>query len=108
LGRFIAHNKVVAPLTPHLTFAGDRVYIRNDFELTCFGYTGDEGKAYEAEVNAATILDDVPDAPPSDAEGAALWKRGIEVARPVFERVIALKPDCAAATRAKSLLAKVN
>jgi outer membrane protein assembly factor BamB len=108
LGRFIAHNKVVAPLTPHLTFSGDRVYIRNDFELTCFGYTGDEGKAYEAEVNAATILEDVPDSPPSDAEGAALWKRGIETARPFLDRAIALKPESPAATRAKALLAKIG
>lgn len=108
LGRFIAHNKVVAPLTPHLAFAEDRVYIRNDFELTCFGYTGDEGRAFEAEVNAATILSDVPDVPPADTEAAVLWKKGILHARPFLEKVIVVKPDCAAATRAKALLEKVK
>jgi hypothetical protein len=88
--------------------AGDRIYVRNDFELTCFGYTGDEGRAYEAEVNAATILEDVPDAPPSDPEQAALWKRGILHAKPFLEKVIALKPDCPSAVRARDLLARVK
>jgi outer membrane protein assembly factor BamB len=108
LGRFIAHNKVVGPLTPPLTLAGDKAFLRSDAGLTCLGYTGDEGKAYEAEVNAATILEDVPDSPPSDAEGAALWKRGIETARPFLDRAIALKPESPAATRAKALLAKIG
>jgi hypothetical protein len=108
LGRFIAHNKVVAPLTPHLAMDGDRLYVRNDVELTCFGYTGDEGRAYEAEVNAATILEDIPETPPSDAGQADLWKKGIQHARPFLEKAIALKPDCAAAVRAKDLLARVR
>jgi outer membrane protein assembly factor BamB len=108
LGRFVAHNKVVAPLTPHLAMDGDRLYVRNDYELTCFGYTGDEGRAYEAEVNAATILEDIPDEPPADAEGKDLWKKGILHAKPFLEKAISLKPSCAAAARAKALLEKTK
>jgi len=45
----------------------------------------------------------IPDTPPADA---AQWRAGIEHARLFLERVIKLKPDCAAAKRAQSLLAK--
>jgi hypothetical protein len=88
--------------------AGGRVYARNDFELSCFGYTGDEGRAYEAEVNAATLLDDIAAEPPSDAAEAARWREGLSVCRPLLERVIRLRPDCEAAARARTLLGRVR
>jgi outer membrane protein assembly factor BamB len=106
LGRFLAHNKVVGPLTPHVAMAGDRLYLRNDQELLCVGYTGDEGRAYEAQVNAATILADIPDQPPADPQAAALWRQGIAHARPFLQRVIALSPSSEWATRAKALLSR--
>jgi outer membrane protein assembly factor BamB len=106
-GRFVAHNQVPAQLTPHPALAGDAVFLRNEEELMCFGYTGDEGRAYEAEVNAATLLADIEPAAPTDPAGAALWREGVERARSYLQKVIELRPASEAATRAKALLAQV-
>jgi len=106
-GRFIAHNEVAEPLTPHMTLAGTRVYLRNDMELICFDYTGEEGKAYEVEVNARTLLDDLGTEPPADAEQARSWRESLKLSKPYFERVIKLKPGSDTANRAKAMLAKM-
>ena len=106
-GRFIAHNEVAEPLTPHMTIAGTRVYLRNDMELICFDYTGDEGKTYEAEVNAKTLLDELGTDAPSDAAQAKSWRESLKLSKPYFERVIKLKPGTDTANRAKAMLAKM-
>ncbi len=65
-GRIIAQNGLPPRSNSALAFDGDRFYYRNSSELICVGYTGEEGKAYEAEVNARTILADLPaEAPPA-------------------------------------------
>jgi hypothetical protein len=107
-GRFVAHNKVLGLLSGHFALAGDRVYMRNDQELVCFGYTGEEGQAYEAERNAATLLEDIPANPPSDAAEAAVWREGLALCRPYLERVIRLKPGGETAGKAKDLLARLD
>lgn len=65
-GRIIAHNRLPGPLLAHPVFARNQTVLRTDYELICLGPTGDEGHAYESEVNArilSTWLDPVP--PPS-------------------------------------------
>lgn len=107
-GRFIAHNQVTEPLTPHMTLAGTRVYMRNDQELICFDYTGDEGRAYEAEVNARTLLDEIPANPPPGPKEAAAWRESLKLCKPYFARVVRLKPDSATAKEALQFLSKLR
>jgi len=38
------------------TFKDDKIYLRTFNSFMCLGYTGEEGKRYEAEVNARTVL----------------------------------------------------
>lgn len=38
---------------------GDRIYIRGYYGATCVGYTGDEGRRYEAVTVARNLLDDI-------------------------------------------------
>jgi hypothetical protein len=38
---------------------GDRLYLRGDRSMVCIGYTGDEGRNYEAQAVAETLLDQV-------------------------------------------------
>ena len=63
-GRTIAQNGLPPRTNSGLAFDGDRIYYRNTFGVICLAYTGDEGKAYEAEVNAKLILEDLPRRPP--------------------------------------------
>ena len=63
-GRIIAQNGLPPRTNSGLAFDGDRIYYRNTFGVICLGYTGDEGKAYEAEVNARMVLEDLPRRPP--------------------------------------------
>lgn len=59
-GRIIAQNGLPPRTDCAMAFDGDRIYYRNIFGLVCLGYTGEEGKAYEAEVNARFLLEDLP------------------------------------------------
>jgi hypothetical protein len=62
-GRMLAQNALPPRCDSPPAFDGDRFYYRAARDLNaliCFGYTGDDGKAYEAEVNAGTIMDDLP------------------------------------------------
>jgi hypothetical protein len=47
-------------------FEGDRMYIRGYRGVTCVGYTGDEGRRYEARVMAENVLDLVHSELPRD------------------------------------------
>jgi hypothetical protein len=64
-GRIVAHNRIHRALIPSFVYDEDRLYVRSQFYLHCIGYTGDEGKAYEAEVNARNILGDLAPRKPS-------------------------------------------
>ena len=59
-GRIIAQNDLPERTDSALAFDGDRIYYRNGQALLCIGYTGDEGRAYEARENARQLLDDFP------------------------------------------------
>ena len=50
------------------TFADDRSYLRTFNSLMCLGYSGDEGRRYEAEVNAYTVLGSIPVTRPDASE----------------------------------------
>jgi hypothetical protein len=58
-GRLIAQNALPPRSNSALLFDGDRMYYRNTFGMVCIGYTGDEGKAFEAEVNARFVMEDL-------------------------------------------------
>lgn len=70
-GRFVAHNKMEVALQSPPVFDEDRIYIRNEPFLTCLAYTGEEGRAYEAEENARRIFEDMRPAPPPAREALA-------------------------------------
>lgn len=53
------------------SFDGGSVYLRSMQSLTCIGYTGDEGRAYEARVTAAAALDCIFPDPPEP--GPPVW-----------------------------------
>jgi outer membrane protein assembly factor BamB len=63
-GRLVARNDLEPDTIPAPAFDGDRMYARTARALTCIGYTGDQGRAYEAEVVARTLMEDIPPAPP--------------------------------------------
>ena len=48
---------------------GDRIYLRGYYGATCVGYTGDEGRRYEAAVVARNLLDDIyPEKPQNNGK----------------------------------------
>lgn len=63
-GRLVARNDLEPDMVPAPAYDGDRMYARTAGALTCIGYTGDQGRAYEAEVVARTLMEDIPPAPP--------------------------------------------
>jgi len=63
-GRIVAHNEIDRSLTPSFVYDRDLLFIRGHFYVTCIGHTGEEGKAYEARVNAENILGDLAPAAP--------------------------------------------
>lgn len=71
-GRIVAQNKLEKFLTAHLAFDGDRIYARSDWFLTCIGYTGDAGRAYEAEENARQLLAELGPEKPQDKPAVAV------------------------------------
>jgi hypothetical protein len=66
-------------LSGGFTFDGDRLYIRGNKSLMCIGYTGDEGRAWEADRIATKLfrsnLYDPPDSAP-----ALVVKAGVNTA----------------------------
>ena len=67
-GMMVGHSIVERTWTAPPVFDGDRYYIRTDPALICVGYTGDKGRAYEADVNAWYMLGDLETGPLSDAK----------------------------------------
>ena len=65
-GLLVGQSHVERAWTSPPVFEGDRVYIRTDPSLLCLGYTGDEGRAYEADVNSLYIIGDLEAQPPAD------------------------------------------
>jgi len=55
-GFIVARNWLEPTWNTVPVFDGDRTYIRTDGSLVCLGYTGDEGRAYEANENARYLL----------------------------------------------------
>lgn len=108
VGRYIAHNRVPAVLTPHITLDGTRVYVRDDRELACYDYTGDEGRVYEAEVNASTLLQQIGTEPPADAALADAWLKSLRLSKSCLETIVELKPGSDTASRIKVLLDKLQ
>ena len=43
---------------------GNRIYVRGYYGVTCIGYTGDDGRKYEAVTVARNLLDDIYSGPP--------------------------------------------
>lgn len=58
-GLLVGKSLVEKSWTGPPVFEGDRIYIRTDPSVVCIGYTGREGRAYEAEVNARYMLGDL-------------------------------------------------
>ena len=75
-GRIVAQNGLPPRTNSGLTFDGDRIYYRNTFGIICLGYTGEEGKAYEAEVNARLIMEDLPPERPRTVEAVEIPPEG--------------------------------
>lgn len=65
-GLLVGKSQVEKSWTGPPVFEGDRIYIRTDPSLVCIGYTGDEGRAYEADVNARYMLGDLESQAPED------------------------------------------
>jgi outer membrane protein assembly factor BamB len=67
-GRLVSRNKLDSNMIPSPTFDGDRMYARSAGSVTCIAYTGDEGRFFEAETVAKTIMEDIPPSPPKAGE----------------------------------------
>ena len=55
----------IEPLHGGMACDGDRLYVRAIRSLTCYGHTGDEGRAYEARIVAQEILSNYAVDPPA-------------------------------------------
>jgi hypothetical protein len=66
-GHILACSEVDLTCTTAPVFDGDRIYIRTNPALLCIGYTGEDGRAYEANENARYLLNELEVAPPDDA-----------------------------------------
>ena len=55
-GQIIARNRIEGMGGPP-AFDGDRIYLRARDAMMCIGYTGDEGRGYEAQTVAAALAD---------------------------------------------------
>jgi outer membrane protein assembly factor BamB len=67
-GRLVARNKLETNMVPAPAFDGDRMYARSVHSLLCIGYTGEEGRAYEADVVARTLMEDIAAEPPTASD----------------------------------------
>lgn len=66
-GRIIAKNSLPESFSAGPVFDGDMSFYRSEPAMVCVGYTGEEGKAFEAEQNARWVLSDFAAEPPSKA-----------------------------------------
>ena len=83
-GRIIAQNGLPPRSNAGMAFDGDRIYYRNRFGMTCLGYTGEEGEAYEAEINADLIMKDLLLVKPGTGKAMAIApEKGLH---PAFDR----------------------
>lgn len=65
-GHILASSEVDLTCTTAPVFDGDRIYIRTNPALICVGYTGEDGRAYEANENARYLLNELEVAAPED------------------------------------------
>ena len=65
-GLLVGKSQVEKSWTGPPVFEGDRIYVRTDPSVVCLGYTGDAGRTYEADVNAAYMLSDLEAQAPED------------------------------------------
>jgi outer membrane protein assembly factor BamB len=65
-GFLIAQNETEETWTAPPVADGDRIYIRTDPSLICVGHTGNDGNAYEADVNARYVLPELEVQPPEE------------------------------------------
>ena len=65
-GLLVGKSMVEKAWTAPPVFEGDRIYVRTDPSIVCLGRNGDEGRAYEADVNARYMLGDLEVQPPMD------------------------------------------
>jgi hypothetical protein len=65
-GHILASSEVDRTCTTAPVFDGDRIYIRTNPALICVGYTGEDGRAYEANENARYLLNELEVAAPED------------------------------------------
>lgn len=80
----LAHNGVDRMYNSPV-IEGDRIYFRGYMGVTCVGYTGDEGRAYEARMVAQSILDAMESVKPAanvpvlkpEAVQKAAWNSGV-------------------------------
>jgi hypothetical protein len=84
-GMILAQNEVEETWTAPPVFEGDRIYIRTDPSLICVGYTGDDGRAYEADVNARYLLPELEVMPPRDTPPVEIPPTRAVVAWPPVE-----------------------
>lgn len=84
-GRVVARNKLRLPYYANPCFDGERTYIRTFQSLFCVGYTGEEGRAYEAVVNARAVLPDLGPVRPPDREPVSV--RPVDDARNMGPRI---------------------
>lgn len=81
-GMILAQNEIEETWTAPPVFDGDRMYIRTDPSLICVGYTGDDGKAYEADVNARYLLPELEVLPPDDTPPIPIAPVAVPLVRP--------------------------
>jgi len=74
-GRIVAQNGLPARSNNALAFDEDRIYYRTTTALMCLACTGEEGKAYEAEVNARTLMEDLPTEAPKVVKAVRFIRR---------------------------------
>ena len=65
-GHILACSEVDLTCTTAPVFDGDRIYIRTNPALICIGYTGEDGRAYEANENARYLLNELEVTAPED------------------------------------------
>jgi hypothetical protein len=79
-GLLVGKSLVEKSWTGPPVFEGDRIYVRTDPAVVCLGYTGDEGRAYEADVNARYMLGDLEAQPPADTPAVDIAPSSPDVA----------------------------
>lgn len=81
-GMLLARNRLERTWTGPPVFDGDRIYIRTDASLVCIGYTGDDGRAYEANENALYLLPELETLPPDESAPKEIAPVAVPFTRP--------------------------